>query len=174
MSEGSGGLIETIISNTYTVQDLERRLGVLRSCVEAALFTDTALTYLEECALYLANQASELDACAIKEWGETVLSVFSQSNINARMKELYEASERLPVFTIYLPVEFPEPELKSLCEWCRGVQAASTILDVHVDASVVGGCGVVAHDTYHDLSFEARKQEFPDLVANVLNQYAGE
>lgn len=174
MSEGSRGLIDIIISNTYTVQDLERRLGVLRSCVEAALFTDTELSYLEECALYLANQASEPDARAIKEWGEPVLSSFSQSNINACMKELHEASERLPVFTIYLPVEFPESELKSLCEWCRSEQTANMILDVHIDASVVGGCGVVAHDTYHDLSFEARKKEFPELVANILNQYAGE
>lgn len=172
MSSAPDELLAIILSNTYTVQDIERRLSILRSCVEAALFTETDLSYLEECALFLSDKAPAHDAEAIKEWGEPVLTAFSQSNLQARMKALESAVETLPVLTLYIPCTFPEDELKMLGDWCRAEYHPETLLDLHVDASVVGGCGLVSKDTYYDLSFSARKQEFPELITNLLAEYA--
>ena len=174
MTGGAADLIGTIVSNTYTTHDLERRLGVLRGCVEAALFTETELSYLEECTLYLGNQASEADAHAIKEWGEPVLTAFSQNNVGPLIKELQTAAEQLPTLMIYLPCTLPERELETIAQWCREERAPRTMLDVHIDVSVVGGCAFVSGDTYQEISFRSRIKDSPQLITHLLEAYARE
>ena len=173
MSVGPAELLTTIVSNTYTVSDLDRRLGLLRGCVESALFTETDMSYLEECMLYLEKHASEVDMVAVKEWGALVLTAFTQRNVRTLIKNIYAASEAVSVFTIYLPCAFPDAEIKMIGDWCRREGESNVLLDVHVDASVVGGCAFVANDTYQEISFASRMQETPGLITNLLTQYAG-
>lgn len=174
MSEVSEEIVNMIVSNTYTVQDLERRLGVLRGCVEAALFTETDMPYLEECAVYLDTHASAVDAHAVREWGESVLNAFSQSNVRTLIKKIQTMAEELPILTIYVPCEFSDPEIKPISEWCRKEESQHMMLDVHVDAAVVGGCAFIAGDTYQEISFTTRLQESPQLITNLLSGYARE
>jgi len=174
MSGDTSALLKKMLENTYTQADMYRRLSVLRQCVEYAVFTDTGMSYEEECTLFLSKIDNQEDAVAVQAWGDDVFRVFTKMNISKTMKDLQEAVDALPLLKLYVPVEFPEDEVGKTAKMCREKLREGMLLDMHVDPQVAGGCAFVWDDTHHDFSFHSRMKAVPGAITSELQKYADE
>ena len=119
MSGDTSALLTTMLENTYTQADIHRRLSVLRQCVEYAVFTETDMSYEEECTLFLSKLENREDAIAVQAWGDDVFRAFTKKNIGALIQELQEKIDMLPLLKLYVPVALPEEEVAKTAKWCR-------------------------------------------------------
>lgn len=172
MSSETSSLIATITTSTFTVATIHRRVGLLRECVEAALFHESGEDFMSVLTSCVEEKGSQSDATAIMAWGEDVLRTFTRANIATTMTAVHTAIEALPVFTLYIPVMFPEEDIADIGMWCRAECGATVLLDIHIDPNVVGGCSFVWNDTFHDFSFRSRMKTQPGVVTNALSEYA--
>lgn len=174
MSGDTSALLKKMLENTYTQADMYRRLGILRQCVEYAVFTETDMTYEEECTLFLSKIDDQNDAAAIQRWGDDVFRAFTKKNISKVIHDLQEAVEALPLLKLYIPVALPEEEIAKTSHVCRKNFREGILLDVAVDPQVAGGCAFVWEDTHYDFSFHSRMKAVPGAITDELQKYAAE
>ena len=97
MSGDTSALLKKMLENTYTQADMYRRLGILRQCVEYAVFTETDMTYEEECTLFLSKIDDQNVAEAIQRWGDEGFRAFTKISISKVFHDLQDAVEALPL-----------------------------------------------------------------------------
>lgn len=164
-------LLERIQKNTYTVGDVSRRVGILRECLETVLFSDETGSLTDGCIAHLQSLKSSPDVDAVIAWGAEVYESFSQSTVSEKIIALQKMVEELPVLTLYLPVPFKDAELAVVGKWCRENCDPHIVLDVRIEPEVVGGCGFVWNDVYHEFSLKSRMREQRGVVTEALTAY---
>lgn len=172
MSEQS--VLHHILQNTFTIDAVHRRVGILRHCLETALYQDTrdsAYTRYEAC-LSSTQNATEVDIDAVRAWGEEVFRQFTANTLRTKMRTLHQEIEALPVLPLYIPVPFPEAEIAQLGVWCRKHCHEQLLFDIHIEPRVAGGCAFVWNDVYHDFSFRSRAKAYPGIITDLLSHYA--
>lgn len=167
-------LLARIKQNTYSQGDMYRRLGILRECIEYAVYTDTGLSQEEECRNFLDKVESQDDADAVWKWGAEVFNAFNQQNTSSLIHELQEKVHAMPLLIVYIPVEFPQEEIVKLGDWCRAHIDENIVLEIHIEPTVVGGCAFVWNDTYHDFSFHGRREQVLSAIAEEMAKYGDE
>lgn len=172
MSSDTQHILASMCSNTFTVTDMHRRLGLLRECVEVALFHESEIPFNEVVITKLQQRGSTGDVAAVTAWADAVFSAFTASTSATKMTALQAAIDELPVLALYIPVVFPDEELALIGQWCRIQCDPSVLLDIHIDPGVVGGCAFVWNDTYHDFSFRRKLAAHPNLITTELSTYA--
>jgi len=84
-----------------------------------------------------------------------------------------EEVEKRPLLTLYVPTVLPPKEVENLGRWARENIRDGLFIDLHVDASVVGGCSFVWNGVHHDYSlkyyFEQNRNEIKHLVRSFDN-----
>lgn len=165
-------LLERIKQNTFSQEDMYRRLGVLRECIEYAVYTNTDKTQEEECIEFLSKIENQDDADVIKAWGGELFNAFNQQNTSHLLHDLQEKAHAMPLLIVYVPVAFPETEIQKMAVWAREKMDSDMLLEMHIEPTVVGGCAFVWNDTYHDFSFHGRRQEVLDAIAEEMEKYA--
>lgn len=171
MSNEATKLVAQMNVNTFTVADLYRRVGLLRECLDEALFHESKTPFAQVLITCLEEKGTKADAVAVAQWGQEVLSAFSRINISKSMQAVHTVIENLPVLTLYIPVLFPEEEIMMLGKWCRETCGATVMMDIHIDPNTAGGCSFVWNDTFHDFSFRSRLKENPDVITSTLSAY---
>lgn len=172
MSSDTSTLVAHISSNTFTVVDVQRRVGLLRECLETTLFHESETSIIDALTTCLRERGSQSDASAVIAWGEPFLLSFTQKNIAEQIVLLHLAIDALPILTLYIPTEFGEEELTMLGQWCRSECDASLLLDIHIDPNVAGGCSFVWQDRVHDFSFHNKLAQHKGLITSMLSEYA--
>lgn len=166
--------LEHICKNTFTVSDLHRRLGLLQECLEEVLFHTGAQTLgsiMSAGVVHAKKVGSDSDVQALKEWGDDVWNEFHSHNLVKQIEQLRKEGEILPSFTLYVPVVFDEESTKEIGLWCRENIDPRILLELIVEASVVGGCAFVSKDTYHDFSLHEAMNNSTGVVRELLNSY---
>lgn len=162
---------EQFLATTYTVSGAHQRLSLLRSVLESVFFTtdtsDTVVTRYNA----VVEAMSPADRARLGELDTTILSHLTAATLSAALKEWHTWLETLPTLTLYVPVVFEESQVVLLGRWCRAEVAQSVLLELIVEPAVVGGCAVIAHDTYHDLSLRARLAERPTALPAIIATY---
>lgn len=172
MSNDTQALVTQMSLNTFTVADMNRRVGLLRECFEVALFHVSELSTAQVCTQHLANHFEQNDVAAITQWLDLAISKFTRVNLASHIKAIQSAVDEMPVLTLYIPVPFPEQEVTVIGTWCRAQCHESVLLDVHVDTNVTGGCSFVWQDTVHNFTFQSRVKDHPGLITRLLSSYA--
>lgn len=171
MSSDATALLTRIKQNTYSQGELYRRLGILRECIEYAVYTNTGLSQVEECENFLAKVEDQDNAEAVRKWGAAVFDAFNQQNTSDLLHELQEKAHAMPLLIVYIPVEFPPEEVTKLGVWCRENVHEDIVLELHIEPTVVGGCAFVWNDTYHDFSFHGRREAVLSAIAEEMAKY---
>lgn len=167
-------LASSLCLSTYTLSDLDRRVGLLRASLEAVLYTssqdgeDTKTRVLKEAL----HKGSDEDAVVLAAWYENVWKNVTDATLRSYLAKLEEASHAIVRFTIYVPVSFSEAELAEIVTWYRKEVTPNTVFVVHVDPNVVGGCGFVSHDSYHEQTLSTKLRAEPSLITKLISKYA--
>ncbi len=170
-------VLQHMLSTTYTVPDLHRRVRLLHECLEAVLYDEPqqlrVLPVKERREKAINERANESDAKALLELDEKLWDGFTAVNFTTKIKALIKESEELSVMTIYVPVEFTDKQLAPLSDWVRREVTPGLMLEVEIDPKVVGGCSFVYKDNHFDWSLRRYLRSKQGLVTTLLNSYAG-
>lgn len=167
--------LATMCQNTYTLEDMHRRLGVLHQCLEAILFHGTAPldpVARREAGLQFAETITTRDEVeAIRAWGSDVWGTFSTEHLADQIHSYEAVVAALPSFTLYVPVALTPAATAMLGTWCRRELNPSLMLEIKVDAAVTGGCAFVHNSQYHDYSLHRAVTSQAGAITNLLSSY---
>ncbi|MEX0672880.1 MAG: F0F1 ATP synthase subunit delta [Candidatus Paceibacterota bacterium] len=173
-------VLETILSNTYTTVDLNRRLARAREFVEYFVYRQTDdkesiiknSALIDELELFLERKGEkERDVTAICEWGESAWTTLATKDPSEQFKNLSRLIENLPIIDLYLPHKLPDEALDAIGEQFREKFGRYVILDVRISSKMIGGCAFSFQGHYYDYSFQKRAEshhaEITEMVKNI-------
>lgn len=166
-------LLETILTNTYTKEDLQHRLTLLREFMEYQFFKPHEKTNV----VYLLNEfidqkkESRDEFNALNAWDYPFYSRFNKENVYENLKEIEKEAEKLPVITIYLPFNLPIFEAPKLGKWLRANIDPKILAEIKSDPSLIGGCSLVYKGEYRDLSLRFYIEKHKEAIRKVLESY---
>jgi hypothetical protein len=151
-------LLATVLSNTFTVTSVRRRLALLKEFLEQTLFgSGEHILRKEALAVFFENRPEDAsDVAALLQWGDDFLSVFTKENVYDKLRALQEQVSGVPVLTLYTAVPFPLKELRELSERIRTLINGVVLIDDKVDESLSAGSTFVWDGVRHDHSLEKR------------------
>ncbi len=168
-------LQQAFLSNTFTTAAAQRRLGLLQRLLEAVVYEDEVdaggVTARYEAAR-LALSMDDSDAAAVSAWGSSWVGEATLSSLHNFLEALRLWVAGLPELTMYVPVALDGQGETIIGTWCRQEVSPSIMLDIQVDATVIGGCAFVKAGHFHDYSLHGRFADNPSVVADVLDSYA--
>lgn len=162
-------LVEPLLHNTFTTDDLHRRIGLWRSVWERTLFQDDVDESQYQQLLRTSDALPE-DIEAVDAWGTAWCAAYTD-HFSQRVQQLEHAIDQLPTVRIFVPVLFDTAAKELLGTWYRENIEDTALLELVVDPATVGGCGIVVRDRYHDLSLSARLDKSHEQLAEIMNAY---
>ena len=166
-------ILETILSNTFTKDDLKHRVYLLKEFLEERLFSTKKNTNLIYQLNEFFNQRKEKrdEFNALVAWGYGFFENFTAENLYARLEDLESKLSKLPTVTIYLPIFLPIYEVPKLGDWVRKNVQTGTIIDLKADPDLIGGCALVWKGTYKDYSLRYYLDKSKESIKKVVGGY---
>jgi len=165
-------IINTVLQDTYTSDELTERIGIMREHYGAKAFTP-----------------SEKDKSVQDRYGATIepytLNVLERwervfTEMKLTPKELYEIMDEIeeevstiPSAILYVPIHFSSDYIAGFGKWLRENTKPNLLLTVRTDSRVSGGCAVIWNNTYYDFSMKyfvkAHRQSLVEMVKKTIN-----
>lgn len=143
-------IISTMLTNTYTTDDLTDRIALMRRFYSVRLFTGGEHATLEST---LSDACDTYTLTCLSEWHRAFEAAhISPLVVYEALDEVEESIVGLSAVTLYVPVRFGHEQVVRFGTWFRENVMPSLLLTTRVDPRMVGGCGVVWKDVFHDLS----------------------
>lgn len=168
-------LQQQILSTAYTVDMAHHQVAVLQEALEQAMYhavggTERPLT--RRFVVALNDLEDEADKGALRSWGTEWLEPLTRENLQTELQALRKWLSGVPTLLLYVPVTFDTATVAELSEWARREVNSSVLLDIKVDANMIGGCSFVHDAVYYDRSLHGRLRLAPETVSEILDAYA--
>lgn len=137
-----------ILSQTYTLLELQRRLRILRTDCLNRLFSGSA-----------PLETSYRDQQWVKSLGEGFLTQFKQDNVYKIFDLLQAKADKNPILVIYIPFEMPPQEADRLGVFLRQNYGNISLFDVKFDPYLIAGASLVWRGVYKDYSLRRRIED---------------
>ncbi len=144
-------IINTVLQDTYTTDELTERVALMREHYGALTFTpsEAGRTVRDR----YANKLDTFTLGVLSGWEDT----FRTEKLAP--KELYEAMDSIeqevstiPSVVLYLPVHFSPEHIAGFGKWFRENTKPNLLLTVRTDSRVSGGCAFIWNDKQYDFS----------------------
>lgn len=165
-------IINTILEDTYTTDELAERVSVMHEHYGALAFTPK-----EEGHTVLNRYGTTLDPYTL-----TILTRWEQAFAQMKLspKELYETfgvveeeMSTIPSATLYVPVHFSPEYVAGFGKWLRENTKPNLLLTMRIDSRVSGGCALIWNNVYHDFSLRyfvhTKKLELVSMVNTTIH-----
>lgn len=155
-------LVSKILENTFTQQELNRRLGILKEYLNKKIFTSKKNGQLLE--LEAEDQAW------IDTLGDDFLNKFNKDNLVKLLDGLANKTKQLKSLGIIIPVEFPQDQVKLLGEKVRSSFGQNFLIDIKLDPSLIAGCALVWNGVMKDYSIRAKIDESKQTILETFKR----
>lgn len=168
-------VLKELLKNTYTDNDLHRRLRLLQECLEKLHYEEPqqmrVLPQQKQIKKIVEEIVPKDDQSTILALSEEVWNHFTPATVATKMTDLLSESDTLPKMILYIPVAFTDTQLAPLSEWARAEVEPGLLFEIHVDPKVVGGCAFVYKDNHFDWSLRRYLRAKRGMVTSLLNAY---
>ena len=162
-------LLETILKTSYSKVEIYRRIRLWRSFLESEFFGKGKKSSLSE---FLKKEAADPeDAKVMDDWGDGFFDTFTKDNAYEITDALTEAIKNLPLVNLYVPFEPGQKDIEAYGVWFRANVDQYMILEVHLDASVFGGCAFSIDGRYYDYSLRHRLETKTNQIHDILGRF---
>jgi len=158
-----------MLRNTYSTDELMERLALMRNYYGKRLFAGGDDATLQEVVGPLCEQYT---LSALQEW----VDAFRSNNISPLV--VYEALDTveedlssIPSVLLYVPIHFNHAHVRRFGEWFRENVQPNMLLTIRTDPRMAGGCGVVWHDIFYDLSLHYHVHAQREAVVAMFDQH---
>lgn len=142
-------ILNTILSDTYTLTQLKHRLRILKNYLLKNFFGGD---------MKLA-EAATADLNWLKSLDHTFYQNFHQDNVYDIFTNLEAEIKKISPLTIYLTFEPDSSTCASIGMFARKRFNSSLILDIKYDPSLIAGAALVWKGVYKDYSLRAKIAE---------------
>lgn len=162
-------IITTMLTNTYTTDDLTDRVALMRRYYSVRLFAGGEQATIEST---LADMCDTYTLGCLGQWHQAFEAAhISPLVVYEALDEVEESVAGLPAVTLYVPVRFGHEHVVRFGTWFREHVMPNLLLTIRIDARMVGGCGVVWNDVFHDLSLRYYMDRSRDTIITLCNTY---
>jgi len=168
-------LHKQILSTAYTVDMAHHQVSVLQTVLEQALYHAVGGSNqpLEKrFTAALRTLEDEANKGALRSWGTDWLEPITRTSLQTELQALRKWLTGVPTLLLYVPVTFDTATIAKLSQWVRQEVNESVLLDIKVDANMIGGCSFVHKAIYYDRSLHGRLRLAPETVSEILDTYA--
>lgn len=162
-------LSATILNNTYTKKDLQRRLRLLRQYLESKEYKKgskmTLSTFLK------TKETSEDDLQAMKSWGSSFWKKFNKKNLYSLLKKLKEEFEEVDVITVFSPIELDAAAREKMGNWFKKNISDNILIDLRYDPTLSIGCALVHHGRWGDFSLGYFLRDKRNDIMKIIEAY---
>lgn len=167
--------LQSLLTTTYTKENFHRKAMLLKEFFSKRFFREqeqkpvkTSLRdFLEE------QNTGEALKESLLALPDEFFSAFSAEHASDIIHGLEQEVDSRPLLTLYVPTVLPPKEVEDLGKWARSNIREDVFLDLHVDASSVGGCSFVWNGVRHDYSlryyFDKNRNEIRNLIRTFDN-----
>ena len=151
-------MIDTFLANTYSTQQIRKRLQALKTALASRFFGGTEESILLE----------------EKNWLETLpqsfFQQFSESKMNDQLAQLEKELQGLATIIIYIAFEISEAEINALGVWIKKNIHPQRIFEIKIDPNVIGGCAFSWKGLYKDYSLRSKIElHREDILTDIKN-----
>ena len=153
-------ILSTILNNTYTLTQLNRRILVLKTFLEQQFFASQPPQALP----------SQPDPY-LKTLPPDLLTKFNKDNLSTIFKDLEEEIQKIQALTLYLTFDPDETTIVSIGEFVRRTFASLILLDIKYDPNLIAGAAIVWEGIYRDYSLRSKIEEKKTEVLQSFKQF---
>ena len=153
-------IIDTILTNTYTIQDMRHRMRILKSNLENTLFGKVQTEIL-----------SSDDTIWLSSLTLSFINYFTKDNIYSSFKNIEAELKKLKILIIYLSFEPEQEQIENIGKWLRTNLTEIKLFDIKLDPSLLGGIALVKDGVYKDYSLKTRIQEQGEMILVEFKKY---
>lgn len=163
-------IINIILTNTFTTDELSERVGCLREYYAARIFkNDTTSSVADLCAPHV----SEYTVAVLEEWDRAFKrEKLSDREVYDALDHIEEEVSKLPSVVVYVPIRFTHEYVARFGRWFRANVQPNIFLKLHTDPRVAGGCAFVWNDRYHDFSLRFFIHKNRKAIVDMFNRHA--
>lgn len=165
-----------MLSNTYTLEDLRARVGMLRVFFEHSFYgadekgREPQVSKIDE----ILKDENKYHKKALKALGSEFFKSFNYKNTNSILNYFLENANSLPRFVLYSPTLISENKKEEIGKMIKGEISENCLMEILVDENIVGGCGFVWQNKYYDLSLQYFIEKNKKEILNFIKGYARE
>lgn len=139
-------ILSIILSDTFSLNLIKHRLGILKSNLIKTFFgNETA-----------ESSVSTEDINWLKSLPQSFYQQFNKDNIYQIFSGLEEELSKLKVLIIYLAFEPDETTINQIGAFARKIYDPALILDIKVNPGLIAGTALVWKGIYRDYSLKAK------------------
>jgi hypothetical protein len=168
--------LHVLLETTYTKENFHRKIMLLKEFFSKRFFKDAEGKSLKEDLedFLIKNNVGDSLRNSILSLPNSFFDYFNGDNYAVTLDSLESEVENLPKLILYVATVLPPAEVAKLGIWIRENIKQGVFIDLHVEASVVGGCSFVWNGVHHDYSmsyyFDKHKNEIRNLVRSLENE----
>jgi len=151
-------LLNTILTSTYTMQDLRHRIRILKSYLETKYFGGK-FDFTPEDNIWLNSL------------GHDFYNNFSKENLYQTFQELEKKTANLNPLIIYLSFEPGITQIEAIHNWFRKNISQNILFDIKIDHELIGGAALVYKGIYRDYSLKAKIQENSQAILTEFKKH---
>ena len=148
-------LLKAILTNTYTLQALHKKLRFLKDYYSTQFFNQQGLIF------------DQKDLDWLNSLGETSKQ-FTADNLDTILEQLDQRIEKLDQLTIYFAIDLPQNKLDEVVQKIRQQIKPEVLVNAKIDPSLIGGCAMVWKGIYKDYSL---KKKIEDSKNQIIEQF---
>ncbi len=158
-------LFEKILTNTYTLNQIQRKIRLLKEFINQKLFTSAAPDF---------ENVKPEDVTYVK-WlktlDPTIINQFTSQNANDLFRQLDAKVTSLKVLLIYVAFDIPDSSLTLLGGLLRGNYGPQFVFDIRYDPSLIGGAALVWNGVYKDYSVKKSIEDNKQAVLQEIQTF---
>lgn len=155
-------LLKTFLAQTYSLQQVRRRLRLLRNFLEAKLFKGGDFTKL---------QTNPYDQQWLQSLGDNFFQNFENEDVYQILSQLEQQINNIPPLTIFIPFDMPEEEILRLGAWLRQNINPNIVFELKLNPDLIGGCALSLKGVYRDYSLKVKIDQSKTAILESLKSY---
>ena len=161
-------LLSTVIENTYSKEDIFRRLSILRKFFEHKFYKSGNISLDSFLSM---NNISQPDKQAMMQWKNNLVEFITRENFYNYLNKTYSDIYNIPIVLVYIPYDINNKDIDVLGRWFRDNLHPFVIMEIRKDKNLIGGCAFAWQGVIYNYSLHFFLQKKRDDILNLISNY---
>lgn len=157
-------ITDIILTQTFTQQQLVRRVRLLKEYVEGELFQSEPINLNS-----LTSNSSDINW--LKSLPTDFFRLFTKQDATRLIEQLERFGTDQKPLLIYVPFEMPEDEIPKLGSWLRSNYGNTFLYELKYDPSLLAGCSLVWGGLHKDYSAKKSIEDHKEEIIKEINTF---
>lgn len=149
-------ILDKILTTTYTMASLKRRLKALKSRLSEHFFGGDTNKAMVQAELTWLNT-----------YGVQFLTDFNKETFYQSMGKIDHLVEDIKPLTIYLAFDPEEEQVNQIGTRVRDLYTQKLVIDIKIDKELIGGSAFISNGVYKDYSIRNTIQQDKEAAAKL-------